>query len=337
MIGVLPTFPFNGDLLALLNDFLDFLTDLLLDFLDFVFFLMSFPFDLLRLLLFSLFFPLFFLPLDTERSFRNFVSKTDLAFLSTELNLCEMRFEHFLASSFTRLWVLAVRECPRFMTDLDRDLVCERNIFLFRDLDLRGPLAAGGLSKSLKPFVYLKMFLLTLLMRLLDRLRPRELTPEAPDRRDLADLADFCLLTDLLFDFDFDLYLPLLLLNLRFFKLRFFLLDFRIEPFLELLLRLLRADRLPLRFFELLLLFDFRAEPEFTLLPDPEWWRGFDLCLRISYISAIYSFIRKFLRLRSVDSMRSVAIFSKFYENLRTRLLNCETSLPLPLPWPLSS
>ena len=103
MIGVLPTFPFNGDLLALLNDFLDFLTDLLLDFLDFVFFLMSFPFDLLRLLLFSLFFPLFFLPLDTERSFRNFVSKTDLAFLSTELNLCEMRFEHFLASSFTRL------------------------------------------------------------------------------------------------------------------------------------------------------------------------------------------------------------------------------------------
>ena len=156
------------------------------------------------------------------------------------------------------------------MTDLDRDLVCERNIFLFRDLDLRGPLAAGGLSKSLKPFVYLKMFLLTLLMRLLDRLRPRELTPEAPDRRDLADLADFCLLTDLLFDFDFDLYLPLLLLNLRFFKLRFFLLDFRIEPFLELLLRLLRADRLPLRFFELLLLFDFRAEPEFTLLPDPE-------------------------------------------------------------------
>ena len=150
------------------------------------------------------------------------------------------------------------------MTDLDRDLVCERNIFLFRDLDLRGPLAAGGLSKSLKPFVCLKMFLLTLLMRLLDRLRPRELTPEAPDRRDLADLADFCLLTDLLFDLDF--LLPLLLLNLRFFRLRFFLLlDFRIEPFLELLLRLLRDERLALRLFELL---NFLAEP--CLLYEPE-------------------------------------------------------------------
>lgn len=63
MFGVLPTFPLNGDLLALLYDFL---TDLLLDFLDFVFFLMSFPFDLLRLLLFRLFLPLF-LPLDIER------------------------------------------------------------------------------------------------------------------------------------------------------------------------------------------------------------------------------------------------------------------------------
>ena len=113
------------------------------------------------------------------------------------------------------------------------------------------------------------MFLLTLLIKLLERLRPRELTPEAPERRDLtdlADLADFCLLTDLLFYFDF--LLPLLLLNLRFFKLRFFLLlDFLIEPFLELLLRLLREDRLPLRLFELLLLI-FLAEP--CLLFDPE-------------------------------------------------------------------
>ena len=110
------------------------------------------------------------------------------------------------------------------------------------------------------------MFLLTLLIRPLERLRPRELTPEAPDRRDLADLADFYLLTDLLFDFD--LLLPLLVLNLRFFKLRFFLLlDFLIEPFLELLLRLLRDDRLPLRLFELLLLI-FLAEP--CLLCDPE-------------------------------------------------------------------
>ena len=63
MFGVLRTLPLNGDLLALLYDFL---TDLLLDFLDFVFFLMSFPFDLLRLLLFRLFLPLF-LPLDIER------------------------------------------------------------------------------------------------------------------------------------------------------------------------------------------------------------------------------------------------------------------------------
>ena len=108
------------------------------------------------------------------------------------------------------------------------------------------------------------MFLLTLLIRLLERLRPRELTAEAPDRRDLADLADFCLLTDLLFDLDF--LLPLLLLNLRFFRLRFFLLlDFRIEPFLELLLRLLRDERLALRLFELL---NFLAEP--CLLYEPE-------------------------------------------------------------------
>ena len=71
---------------------------------------------------------------------------------------------------------------------------------------------ADGWSKSLKPFVYLKMFLLTLLIKLRERLRPRELTPEVTDRRDLADLADFCLLTDLLFDFDL-----LFLLNLRFF------------------------------------------------------------------------------------------------------------------------
>ena len=47
------------------------------------------------------------------------------------------------------------------MTDLvrDLDLVCERVTFLFRDLDLRGLcmalLAAGLLSISLKPFVYL--------------------------------------------------------------------------------------------------------------------------------------------------------------------------------------
>ena len=108
------------------------------------------------------------------------------------------------------------------------------------------------------------MFLLTLLIKLLERLRPRELAAEAPDWRDLADLADFCLFTDLLFDLDF--LLPLLLLNLRFFKLRFFLLlDFRIEPFLELLLRLLRDERLPLRLFDLLNLL---AEP--CLLYEPE-------------------------------------------------------------------
>ena len=100
MFGVLPTLPLNGDLLALLNDFL---TDLLLDFLDFVFFLMIFPFDLLLLLLFRLFLPLL-LFLDIERrSLRNLVSKADLADLSTELNFLDMRFEHFLASSFTRL------------------------------------------------------------------------------------------------------------------------------------------------------------------------------------------------------------------------------------------
>ena len=103
------------------------------------------------------------------------------------------------------------------------------------------------------------------MIRLLERLRPRELTPEVPDRQDLADLADFCLLTDLLFDLD--LLLPLLLLNLRFFRLRFFLLlDLRVEPFLELLLRLLRDDLLPRRRLELLLIF--LAEP--CLLIDPE-------------------------------------------------------------------
>lgn len=100
MLGVLPTLPLNGDLLALLYDFL---TDLLLDFLDFVFFLIIFPFDLLRLLLFRLFLPLL-LPLDIERrSLRNLLSKAALADLSTELNFFDMRFEHFLASSFTRL------------------------------------------------------------------------------------------------------------------------------------------------------------------------------------------------------------------------------------------
>ena len=98
MFGVLPTFPLNGDLLALLADFL---ADLLL---DFVFFLKSFPFDLLRLLLFNLLFlPLLFLPRDIERSFRDLAARADLANLSTDLNLCVMRLEHFLASSFTRL------------------------------------------------------------------------------------------------------------------------------------------------------------------------------------------------------------------------------------------
>ena len=138
MFGVLPTLPLNGDLLALLYDFL---IDLLLDFLDFVFFLLIFPFDLLRLLPFMLFLPLL-LPLDIERrSLRNLVLKADLADLSTALKFFDMRFEHFLANSFTLLYVLSVSESPRFMTDLvrDFDFDCARDTFLFRDLDFRGP------------------------------------------------------------------------------------------------------------------------------------------------------------------------------------------------------
>lgn len=199
----------------------------------------------------------------------------------------------------------------------------------FRDLDLEGLRRAGPLT-SRKPFVCLKMFLLTLLIFLRDLLRPRELATEAqPDFFENleADRADFeterrRLTEALLFDFE-----------RRPMRLDALLLRFLTDFFLQELL-LLRDDPLP-PLHELLLthLESFFADLFFDplkLLRRPLSDAGAlllaDRSRRISCISPIISFIRRFLRFDSVASIISVAIISRLLENSKTRLLNWEGS-----------
>ena len=190
---------------------------------------------------------------------------------------------------------------------------------------------------SLKPFVDSNMFRFTLFIFLWEWLRPRALLKDLAERADLADFesdlrerTDLAMRTDLLFDLDrWEPSLLVLLLALFDRFLPFLeVFDFRLEL---LLLRLLRADMLRPLLTELLLrlLRSFLAEFWF----DYGRWRLADVgilllperCLRVSCNSAIISFIRKFFYLLSVISISSAALFSRFWENSRTRLLNWET------------
>ena len=192
---------------------------------------------------------------------------------------------------------------------------------------------------SLNPFVCLKMFLFTLFIFFRERLLPLPLTADDIETADLdddlADLVDLSFLTD----FDLDLLLDLLLLTI-FFRLKsvaFFLeidllLDFDLlrELYLDRLLMLLEGDAPKRCLRALLLRLNFFFDPDREIGLDTFCETGWLLLADLtSYISLIISFIRMFLRLLSVASTISDAMFSILLENPSTRLLNYETPIGL--------
>lgn len=175
------------------------------------------------------------------------------------LNFVLTSFSHFLASSRALLNALVLKLLLRtlLLLLLDFDLLVrldfERDFFFFLVAPKEVPLI------SLKPFVYLKMLRLTLVIFLRDLDRPRPLPPDAADlpdcldARDLADLdAERPLFTDLLFDLFFLSFLEALLLRLR-------------PSFLSFLLELLLLALFGVDFLADRLL-DFFFEPLFGLL-----------------------------------------------------------------------
>ena len=257
---------------------------------------------------------------------------TCVLFLLTTLNRVLTSDSHFFASSRARLKALVLRlllRTPLLLFDFDLETLRD-----FLDLEREGFLIRGPkdpLLTSLKPLVCLNMLRLTLLIFFLDLDRPLELlappdvadlppteSPDLPDRPDLTNLADLERERLRFKDLDLDLFFSFLVVLLLFF------LPFDFFNFLpELLLRaLFGVDLRDFLLEPLLGLLRFRAEIGQLLLPDR------DLARRVHSISFSIPCIRIFLRFFSVASIISVAMFSRLFENSRTRLLNWET------PWP---
>lgn len=171
------------------------------------------------------------------------------------------------------------------------------------------------------------MFRLTELL-VADFLRDRDRPRELADFTDFADLFlrddfDLMLRVDLT---DFERFLVKSFLPLRLLRLLFLLFfDFLLLelPRAELLLLADLDEDRPLLVLLRLLLRRLRAEVGALLLAER--------CFLISCISAIMLFILRFFRLVSVASIIDVAMSSRFCEKPSTRLLNCDT--PLPLLW----